>query len=223
MSATSEAPDAGVRKTPVKVVVAGGFGTGKSTFVNSVSQIAPLNSEAVMTDASAHVDDLALLADKDTTTVAMDFGRIDLNAEIALYLFGTPGQERYHFMWNELTRGAFGAVVLADTRRLAECFPAIDFFEARRVPFVVAVNTFDGHRTHPIEEIREAVQVNPDVPMLFADARRRADVRAALIAVVDRAIAVAEPPPRPERERESLPAPAPGTASTAAPTAAPAT
>ncbi len=173
-----------VEVVPVKVVVAGGFGVGKSTFVHTISEIEPLESEALITQASTELDDISLTGTKATTTVAMDFGRITLSDELVLYLFGTPGQPRYRFMWDELVRGAIGAVVLADTRRLQDCFDAVDYFEQRMVPFVVAVNPFDGKRTHDLADIRTALQLPGSTPMLFADARDRNDVRDALIAVV---------------------------------------
>jgi len=175
-------------KVPVKIVVAGGFGAGKSTFVNTISEIEPLRSEATMTTASSDVDDLSHLSQKQTTTVAMDFGRITLTPEIVLYLFGTPGQERFQFMWNELSRGAIGAVIVADTRRLGDCFAAIDYFEARGMPFVIAVNPFDGQRPHTIEDVRDAVQVPAEVPMMYCDARHRGDVKIGLIALVELAL-----------------------------------
>ena len=173
---------------PVKIVVAGGFGVGKTTFVGAISEIEPLRSEAIITDASSGIDELFDDGTKTTTTVAMDFGRISLKHHLVLYLFGTPGQDRFHFMWNELSRGAIGAVVLVDTRRVDACFAAIDFFERRETPFVVAINTFHGRRHHGIEEVRTALQVGPEVPVMYCDARVRVDVQRVLVAVVEHAL-----------------------------------
>jgi hypothetical protein len=171
--------------TPVKIVVAGGFGVGKTTFVGAISEIEPLRSEAIITDASYGIDELAGDGTKTETTVAMDFGRIGLQHHLVLYLFGTPGQDRFHFMWDELARGAIGAVVLVDTRRIEACFAAIDFFEKRRTPFVVAVNTFHGQRLHEEDEVRNALQIGPEVPIVFCDARLRVDVQRVLGKVVE--------------------------------------
>ncbi|HEX9848500.1 MAG TPA: ATP/GTP-binding protein [Acidimicrobiia bacterium] len=174
--------------TPVKIVIAGGFGVGKTTFVGAISEIEPLRSEAIITEASSGIDDLFADGAKTETTVAMDFGRITLKHDLVLYLFGTPGQDRFHFMWNELARGAIGAVVLVDTRRIEACFAAIDFFETRETPFVVAVNTFHGRRLHGIEEVRNALQIGPEIPIVYCDARVRVDVQRVLVAVVERAL-----------------------------------
>jgi len=172
----------------VKIVVAGGFGVGKTTFVGAISEIEPLRSEAIITEASSGVDELFGDGTKTMTTVAMDFGRISLKHRLVLYLFGTPGQDRFHFMWNELSRGAIGAVILVDTRRVEASFAAVDFFEKRETPFVVAINTFHGRRLHGIEEVRNALQVGAEVPIVYGDARVRVDVQRVLVALVEHAL-----------------------------------
>ncbi|MFD1939465.1 MULTISPECIES: GTP-binding protein [Nonomuraea] len=170
--------------TAIKILIAGGFGAGKTTMVGAVSETRPLRTEEVLTDRGVGVDDISGVTDKRTTTVAMDFGRITLDQQYVLYLFGTPGQERFWFVWDELAEGSLGAVVLADTRRLADCFPSIDYFERRGTPFVVAVNTFEGAPTYELDEVRLALQLSPSIPIVMCDARKRKSSRDVLITLV---------------------------------------
>ncbi|MFC4113891.1 GTP-binding protein [Nonomuraea zeae] len=170
--------------TAIKILVAGGFGAGKTTMVGAVSETRPLRTEEVLTDRGIGVDDLTSVEAKRTTTVAMDFGRITLGNDYVLYLFGTPGQERFWFVWDELAEGSLGAVILADTRRLADCFPSVDYFERRGTPFVVAVNCFEGAQTFELDEVRLALQLNPSIPIILCDARKRESSREVLIALV---------------------------------------
>jgi uncharacterized protein len=169
----------------IKILLAGGFGVGKTTLVGAVSEIRPLRTEALLTEGSLGTDRTDGIEGKTTTTVAMDFGRISLHSDLVLYLFGTPGQSRFWFMWDELAIGALGAVVLADTRRLAESFPAIDYFERREIPFIVALNCFDGARRYDTEDVRAALDLEPDQPVIVCDARSKESAKDVLITLVE--------------------------------------
>ncbi|MEV1289913.1 ATP/GTP-binding protein [Micromonospora sp. NPDC049679] len=179
--------DRAERRIPLalKILIAGGFGAGKTTLVGAVSEIRPLQTEEVLTAASVDTDDVSGVEAKSTTTVAMDFGRITINDELQVYLFGTPGQDRFWFLWDELAFGALGAVVLADTRRLADCFPSVDYFEQRGTPFVVGVNCFEGAQRYSAEAVRDALDLDPDVPVVLCDARDRQSGKELLIALVE--------------------------------------
>ncbi|OZM69956.1 ATP-binding protein [Amycolatopsis antarctica] len=203
MDSSGSPSDADLLTISAKIVVAGGFGVGKTTLVGSVSEVPPLNTEAWMTQAGTGVDDQAPDGTKTTTTVAMDFGRISLDADMLLYLFGTPGQPRFWFLWDDLSRGALGAIVLVDTRRIDESFAAINYFENDSdLPFIVAVNLFDGELEHDLDEVRDALALGPDTPLITCDARQPASAVQALQAVVTHTLSLARvtvPGERPEQ------------------------
>lgn len=177
-----------VGPSAVKIVISGGFGVGKTTFIGAISEIEPLVTEAAMTERSVGVDDASLLAHKTTTTVALDFGRITLDRSLILYLFGTPGQERFDFLWDDLATGALGAVIIADTRRIEDCYPVLDYFEDKETPFIVAVNDFDGADLFELDEVREALGVDDSIPIVHSDARDRESVKEVLVALIEQVL-----------------------------------
>jgi len=172
----------------IKILIAGGFGAGKTTLVSSVSEIRPLRTEEMLSERGEFVDSLEHIEQKETTTVAMDFGRITIRNDLVVYLFGTPGQRRFWFMWDDLAFGALGAVVMADSRRLADCFPSVDYFERQDIPFVVAVNCFDGVQHYPIGPVTKALNLAGDVPVVLCDARRRDSCRDVLVTLTEHAL-----------------------------------
>jgi signal recognition particle receptor subunit beta len=177
-----------IAPTPLKIVIAGGFGVGKTTAVGVISDTPPLTTEAAITEVAAHIDRTGEVPDKTTTTVAIDFGTIRLDAGLKLYLFGTPGQDRFGFMWHDICVGALGALVIVDTRRLDDCYPAVDYFEQAAIPFVVAVNLFHGRLAHTLDDVRWALATGVDTPLITFDARSRPSVRDALLTVCRHAL-----------------------------------
>lgn len=175
-------------RLPVKIVLAGGFGVGKTTAVSAISDVPPLSTEAAITSVAADIDAVGAVPAKTTTTVALDFGRVDIDDGMVLYLFGTPGQDRFGFFWDDLVRGALGALVIVDTARITDSYPAVDYFEQTSIPFVVAVNLFDGDLRHDLDDVRWALDIDDGTPLVTFDARERTSVRDALLAVLDRAM-----------------------------------